>query len=261
MRSIIYLIVIVFFGSCTFDQQKINDEGNGVQTPIEGFDSLSQNDGNDFATGSSNAETSLPDTSTVISSFNPDNDGEEFNLDQEGDLFNYTEIGSQVWMKENLGVKHFRNGDLIPFVSNMDSWQTASAQGQPAWCYLNFDPSSLGEHGVIYNWYAVNDSRGLAPAGWHVPSVSEWKGLINNLGGENGAYTSFMNKEVFNAGNGGSLGVDSRRFSIGPQETWAAAEADQDLAYFIILERSTQKVSVFFENKGEGMYVRCMRDR
>ena len=79
-------------------------------------------------------------------------------------------IGSQVWATENLNVDRFRNGDPIPQAKTAEEWQNAGNNQQPAWCYYNNDPKNGESYGKLYNWYAVNDRRGLAPQGWHIPS-------------------------------------------------------------------------------------------
>lgn len=93
-------------------------------------------------------------------------------------------IGAQVWMKENLNVSTFRNGDPIPEAKTDEEWKAAGDAKQPAWCYYDNDPKNGAKYGKLYNWYAVNDSRGLAPEGWHVPTDVEWSVLIGYLGGE-----------------------------------------------------------------------------
>lgn len=93
-------------------------------------------------------------------------------------------IGDQVWMTKNLNVDKFRNGDPIPEAKTDEDWIKAGENKQPAWCYYENDPANGEKYGKLYNWYAVNDPRGLAPEGWHVPSDSEWIQLINYLGGK-----------------------------------------------------------------------------
>ena len=88
-------------------------------------------------------------------------------------------IGTQVWMVDNLSVDHYRNGDPIPQVQDNDKWNSIT---YGAWCYINNDPEYGRIYGKLYNWYAVNDPRGLAPEGWHVPTDREWKLLENYLG-------------------------------------------------------------------------------
>ena len=88
-------------------------------------------------------------------------------------------IGDQIWMKKNLNVNKFQNGDTIPMVSDMFEWSNAYSNKQPAWCYYNHDPKNGHKYGKLYNWFAVSDPRGLAPKGWHIPSQAEFKVLLN----------------------------------------------------------------------------------
>ena len=90
-------------------------------------------------------------------------------------------IGHQVWMIKNLNVDKFRNGDPIPQAKTDAEWEAADKNREPAWCYQNNDPANGVKYGKLYNWYAVNDSRGLAPAGYHIPSKAEWTQLTDFL--------------------------------------------------------------------------------
>ena len=99
--------------------------------------------------------------------------------DYDGNVYNTVTIGTQVWMKENLNVKHYRNGDAIPEVKDSISWVNQSAG---AWCYNENKPANGPIYGTLYNWYAANDSRNIAPVGWHLPSDAEWKTLEIFLG-------------------------------------------------------------------------------
>jgi uncharacterized protein (TIGR02145 family) len=89
-------------------------------------------------------------------------------------------IGTQEWTKKNLDVTTYRNGDTIPEVNDPNEWAKLTTG---AWCYYDNDPKNDEIYGKLYNWYAVNDSRGLAPDGYHVPSLIEWDTLIDYLGG------------------------------------------------------------------------------
>jgi uncharacterized protein (TIGR02145 family) len=89
-------------------------------------------------------------------------------------------ICTQKWMDRNLDVTTYRNGDPIAYVTDSAAW---AALTTGAWCYYNNDPSTNATYGKLYNWYAVNDSRGLAPTGWHVPTDAEWTTLETCLGG------------------------------------------------------------------------------
>jgi uncharacterized protein (TIGR02145 family) len=80
-------------------------------------------------------------------------------------------IGNQIWMSENLNVDRFRNGDPIPFAPSDTEWQAADFNRTPAWCYVDNDAKNGERFGKLYNWYAVNDPRGLAPVGYHIPGT------------------------------------------------------------------------------------------
>lgn len=90
-------------------------------------------------------------------------------------------IGEQVWMGANLNVEKFRNGDPIPQAKTKSEWIKASEDKKPAWCYYQNNPQNGVIYGKLYNWYAVNDPRGLAPKGWHIPTRNEWDELISTL--------------------------------------------------------------------------------
>lgn len=96
-------------------------------------------------------------------------------------------INNETWMAENLNVDRFRNGDIIPEAKNEDEWKKAGENGKPMSCYYNFDNSIGAKYGKLYNWFAVNDPRGLAPVGYHIPSDQEWDNCVNYLGSTNTA--------------------------------------------------------------------------
>lgn len=104
--------------------------------------------------------------------------------DYDGNVYTTIQIGSQVWTVENLKTTHYRDGTPIPNVTDNTAWYNLSTG---AWCSYNNDDANVATYGRLYNWYAVNDARNLAPEGWHVPSYSEWyTTLMNSLGGLNG---------------------------------------------------------------------------
>ena len=103
--------------------------------------------------------------------------------DIDGNVYSTVTIGSQVWMAENLRVAHFNNGDPIPNVTDSLAWDNLTTG---AFCWYNNDSVMYDSlYGKLYNWYAVHDSRKIAPEGWHVPSYPELTTLANYLGGEN----------------------------------------------------------------------------
>jgi uncharacterized protein (TIGR02145 family) len=107
---------------------------------------------------------------------------EETVTDIDGNHYHKVTINTQVWMVENLNVTHYRNGDPIPNVTSDPTWMTLTTG---AYCNYNNDLNNAATYGRLYNWYAVNDSRKIAPAGWHVPSGAEFTTLQLNYGGAN----------------------------------------------------------------------------
>ncbi len=109
-------------------------------------------------------------------------------VDIEGNSYPTVRIGTQIWTAMNLNVSKYRNGDDIPQFcgsQDCDPWHPSSScwgnLTTGAWCYQYTE--SMNTYGKLYNWYTVNDPRGIAPEGYHVPSKEEWQTLRNYLGG------------------------------------------------------------------------------
>lgn len=101
--------------------------------------------------------------------------------DIDGNIYRTITIGDQVWMAENLKVTRYRNGDMIPGIKDDSAWAQLSSG---AYCHYNNDSSYIAGYGKLYNWYAINDSRGIAPAGWHIPTEEELATLMDHLQGD-----------------------------------------------------------------------------
>jgi len=101
--------------------------------------------------------------------------------DIDGNVYQTVKIGNQWWMMENLKVTSYRNGEAIPNVTDTTEWYNLTTG---AYCYYDNDAYNTTIYGRLYNWYSINDSRSIAPTGWHVPTDEEWTTVINYLGGE-----------------------------------------------------------------------------
>ncbi len=99
--------------------------------------------------------------------------------DIDGNIYLTIKIGNQWWMADNLKVRHYRNGDVIAHITNGEQWGDLEVG---AYCYYDNDVNYHAVYGCLYNWYVVNDSRNIAPEGWHVPTDEEWKELEIYLG-------------------------------------------------------------------------------
>lgn len=120
-------------------------------------------------------------------------------------------IGNQIWATQNLNVTWYRNGDAIPQVQDPHQWENLTTG---AWCYYANNSVNGPIYGKLYNWYAVIDQRGLAPAGFHVPNSSEWITLVNFLGGIDVAGGALKSTNLWLAPNTGA--TNSSGFSAVP---------------------------------------------
>lgn len=129
-----------------------------------------------------------------------------------GQEFESVQIGNQVWMVKNLTLTHFKNGDPIAEMKTDLEWKNAGINGLPAWCHHENDPGKSETFGKLYNWFAVNDSRGLAPEGWHIPTDQEWEHLSEYLGGIEKAHRPMKSQTGWYKGGNGTnaSGFDGR---------------------------------------------------
>jgi uncharacterized protein (TIGR02145 family) len=101
-------------------------------------------------------------------------------VDIDGNVYHTIAIGDQDWMKENLKVTRFRNGDPLPNVKLNEQWTTIP---EAAFCWVNNDTANRKSTlGALYNWYAVVDERRICPTGWHVPTDAEWQIMERHIG-------------------------------------------------------------------------------
>ncbi len=181
---------------------------------------------------------------------------------------NWVYIGPDVWANQNLDVTQYRNGDAIPKVTDNNAWQNLTTG---AYCEYNNGPN---DYGKLYNWYAVNDPRGLAPTGWHVASQDEWETLVHAAGGQSTAAgalkdvgtlhwwspnTGATNQLLFTAYPGGARWGGSFG-SIGETGMfWTSTEAGTDAsAIWMNFDNS----AIQYQNypKNHGFSVRCIRE-
>jgi uncharacterized protein (TIGR02145 family) len=195
-------------------------------------------------------------------------------IDIDGNSYNGVQIGTQLWTTKNLNVSKYRNGDEIPQVQNKKEWEKLTTG---AWCYYEKKEKNGTTYGRLYNWYAVNDSRGLAPAGYHIPSYEELLTLVANLGGEKVAGgkmkeegTTHWDKPNKNATNtscftalpGGYRFRNGLFYSIGKSGYWwSSSKEDTDRAWNLWMANDESYVVVNYNNLfANGFSVRCLKD-
>jgi uncharacterized protein (TIGR02145 family) len=209
------------------------------------------------------------------------------NIDIDGNVYTTITIGAQVWMVENLKTTKYRNGDPIPNESANSAWKISK---KGALCNYNNNEANGNRYGKLYNWYAVNDSRKLAPAGWHIPSDAEWNTLSNYLAANPGASGSVIkalaakidwatsaedgavgndltknNASGFTGLPGGIRGLDGPSGVFGWLGTdgwwWSASSIESSFASARGMKntaKGTLENGGFF--KTDGLAVRCIKD-
>jgi uncharacterized protein (TIGR02145 family) len=186
------------------------------------------------------------------------------------ELFKHIKIGNQEWMTKNLDVDCYANGDPIPQVQNSEKWERLKTG---AWCYYNNDPSNGEKYGKLYNWYAVNDPRGLAPKGYHIPSDLEWTTLLDFLGGEGVAGKKLKSTTSwFGNGNGddssgfnglpGGVCYFTGYFDLIGEDGywWSSTEFNANLGKYMQISYRDWVFYKYSKEKGSGLSVRCIKD-
>lgn len=181
-------------------------------------------------------------------------------------------IGDKIWTSRNLDLDHFRNGDKIPEVRTTEEWIIAAAEKRPAWCYYENDPFKGKKFGKIYNWYAVIDPRGIAPEGWHIPTLEEWENLELALGkdkaglkmktktgwGKNGS-----NEVGFSALSGGYRDPWSypEFYLISRWARWFSCSSSEGKPFYYSLSNSNDFGEGALDKPEVGAYIRCVKNK
>lgn len=178
-------------------------------------------------------------------------------------------IGGQTWSM-NLNTKEFRNGDPIPQAQSDAAWKAAAENGTPAWSYINNDPSTAEQYGLLYNWYAVNDSRGLAPAGWRVATQADWKALADQY--PNQSADALKTKEGWSRGLYGNNSSGFSGYPVGIRGVpkflwegqmtifWTSDENDAESAFSAALDYNYKHIVLANQFKVMGLSVRCVKN-
>ena len=203
--------------------------------------------------------------------------GQDVVEDVNGNSYNTVQIGTQCWTQSNLKVSKYGNGDNIPTRLVNSAWQNTTSG---AYAIYNNDPVNDGLYGKLYNHYAVTDSRGLCPTGWHVPTDGEWTTLVNHLGGsdeEGGALkstamqptlggwqspnTGATNSSGFTALPGGRRGYYGGFGSMaGDGCWWSSSILSGASAWNRTLGNDSSGINRSSGDRADGFSVRCCRD-
>jgi uncharacterized protein (TIGR02145 family) len=193
----------------------------------------------------------------------------------DGDDINYpvVEIGTQLWMVENLKTTKYNDGTDIPLVTNLFEWRDLTTE---AYCWYKNDAATYKTpYGALYNWHAVNTGK-LCPTGWHVPTNDEWVTLVDYLGGSDVAggklketgttnwdspNTDATNEVGFIALPGGMRDEDGGFYAIGYDGYWwSATEFSTGSGRGRGMGSDHGEVSYVYSHKEFAFSVRCVRD-
>jgi uncharacterized protein (TIGR02145 family) len=202
--------------------------------------------------------------------------------DINGNTYNTIIIGSQVWMVENLKTTKYRDGSPIPNVTDNNEWGNLTTGAQ---CNYNNNVANGTKYGKLYNWYAVNDSRNIAPTGWHVASDAEWDTLKTYVTANRGTFGSVAkalasttdwasstaagaigndltknNTTGFTALPGGNRYLNGNYSNVGNYGGWwSSAEDSTSGAWIRYVYYSNSKMYRSYVKEG-GFSVRCVKD-
>lgn len=198
--------------------------------------------------------------------------------DIHGNVYKTVKIGDQWWMAENLRTTRYQNGDEILNLTSRLDWKDINLSSG-AYCSIDNADSTVATYGLLYNWYAVNDSRNIAPEGWHVPSEEEWRTMIDTLGGNyeagvkmvdisSGLWdspdSSATNESGFSVIPAGYRDFEGR-FSAQAREAffWTSTDDTHHYKYARFIQIGTWKsyyVNITMHSWTNGLSIRCVKD-
>ncbi len=192
--------------------------------------------------------------------------------DIDGNNYSVVQIGTQVWMGENLKVTKYRNGDAISNITDNTQWASANTG---AYCVYDNNPANSAIYGNLYNWRAVSDNKKIAPVGWHVATEAEITNLRTYLGG-----TIFVGGKLKETGTShwtspNSDATNETGFTALPSGNryqgvfvnlgvsgwwWTSSTGGTSWAYYYSMASNNAKLDLFTYDKKDGFAVRCVKD-
>jgi uncharacterized protein (TIGR02145 family) len=182
------------------------------------------------------------------------------------------QIGEQVWAGHNLNSVTFNNGDKIEEAQTKEAWEAAGHNKVPAWCYYEGDAKNGEKYGILYNWYVVNDPRGIAPEGWKVPTKEDWEMLALTLGGSDVAgkemkstegwkdSTNGTNSSGFNGLPAGYRTATGAFAFLGEVTGWmTTTESNEDYAWGVANIHTNDRLDFIAGLKSDGVAIRLIK--
>jgi len=195
-------------------------------------------------------------------------------IDNDGNICKTITIGTQTWMAENLRSTKYRNGDTIPEVTGNTTWKNLTTD---ACCsYENTtEKNKIATMGRLYNWFAVTDSRNIAPIGWHVATDAEWDTLTTYLGSNAGGKIKETGNTHWNSPNTGAtnssgftaLPAGRREYTDGSFINngyngfwWTSSAYNPDYSWYRFINYNDTEIIRANFHKQYGFSVRCVKD-
>jgi len=196
--------------------------------------------------------------------------------DYDGNVYHVLKTGSQDWLAENLKVTHFSDGSAIDKIKGSTAWEETSENERAAYCDYKNNEANSAVYGRLYNFFAVNDPRGLCPEGWHVASDEEWLSLTGGTGGDSIAGGILKETGLTHWKAPNTDAVDSFGFSALPggfrwfsgyfeglklRGVWWTSSCANDVdAVTRYIDYQAPDCMKDLNNKRHGASVRCVRD-
>ncbi len=231
----------------------------------------------DATAGNFNPDAVIDDGSCA---YGPEECGGASTVTYDGCTYDLVAIGEQCWFAENLRNTHYANGDAIPGELTDAEWSSTASGAQavygegPSPCYDEpcDEVANLEDFGRLYNWYAVDDARGVCPSGWHVPTDGEYTELTDYLGGASVAGDQMKssgsdtpgwngtNSSGFSALPGGGRLYDGDFGGVGFNAYFWSSSPSGSNAWRRVLYSGSDSVGRYGSNRRDGFSVRCVRD-
>ena len=216
--------------------------------------------------------------------------GDPLEYQYQGHSYQTVQIGDQCWFAENLRSANYRNGDVITPNLNDGQWNSLSTGAKTVYgegpnC-INASPivdacdpvQSYAAYGHLYNWYAVDDARGLCPSGWSVPAIDAFHQMVDFLALDvdgNEGLVEDMLKDVIgwsSDGNGNNtsgfsaipggyrMPNGSYTYSGSDGSWWSASPSGSSGASLFNLSSTENDVDFHESSRRYGLSIRCIKD-
>lgn len=189
--------------------------------------------------------------------------------DLQGNTYGVTQINEHLLTAENYSQTTFNNGDPIPQAKKPADWEKASQNKEPICCYYNYNEYNKEKYGVYYNWYAINDARGICPKGWQVTPYKAIDIIFRHFDYDGHPFKEAgswkdekfeFNTSGFSARPGGYVFRDGSFYRIGELAMyWTSTQKNNDNAFYFDITDGFNMISFFDISKDLGLNVRLYK--